>query len=71
MVLGLSGACKYVEYESRRGAAIGGMTARVQTVERHEQWRCGRLPLGGAVGAQCCVKPGEPRLSDAALCLYL
>lgn len=30
--------------------------------------------LGGggfAMGGQCCVKPGELRLSDGALCLYL
>lgn len=27
----------------------------------------GRVAMGG----QCCVKPGELRLSDGALCLYL
>lgn len=43
MVLGPTGTCKYVEYESKRAAAIGGMEARVQSVER----QCGRVPLGG------------------------
>lgn len=53
IVLGLTGTCKYAEYEDEPLPLVVWIP-RVQSVEQHEQWQCGRLPLGGRGWAVLC-----------------
>lgn len=56
IVFGLSGACKYVEYDSRRALVVGGTA---NTCEQPEQWQRGGLPLGGRGWPVLCEANGE------------